>query len=303
MNTDILEIKPGWGPIKVNLNEVFRRWQAGRKPTVETVATRFLQLHQAHGVATTQIPRFEPGLSLPALRTHETLLTALTPELLERTAFRFGIQRAWLEGVTDRLYRTWHCYKNSAAFFERLHALPFKQGDFQVRALTSAAKLDRRGGATQAIALVFVEKIAAVEDVGETWDIDRYHICGDGWDWAHYPCRIQLKALVRVVDQMGHQPVPLFRVSSVELEAVREGRMTPRSLVNRCLLSEPSLEDYSCSRQEHAQAKETEELPAVFEYVERAGLARMWAQTPCAAEDSDESQPTIVAAPLPSAAK
>jgi hypothetical protein len=147
-----------------------------------------------------------------------------------------------------------------------------------VRALTSAKMLDWRCGGGQPVVLLFVEKIADVDEVGEIWDIERYHICGDGWDWSHYPCRIQLKAMVRMVDQLGHQPVPLFRVSSVALNAVRSGRLVPRSLVNRCLLSNPSLEDYACSRPEHAQAKETEELPVVYDYVVRAGLARMWAE-------------------------
>ncbi len=276
MSTDILEIKPGWGPIKLNLNEAWRRWRASRKPAIESVAARFLELYETHGVAAAQIPRFEPALKLAALQSHETLLGALTPELLDRTARRFGVQRTWLEGTTNLLYRTWHCYKHSESFFARLRTLPFKRGEFQIRALTSVKQLDYRCGGTQPIALVFVEKIAAIEDVSEIWDIDRYHVCGDGWDWSHYPCRIQLKALVRILDQLGHQPVPLFRVSSAELEAVRIGRMIPRSLVNRCLLSEPSLEDYACSLREHAQAKETDELPAVIEYIEKAGLVRMW---------------------------
>jgi len=276
MRADIIEIKPGWGGLAVNLNEVYRRWRATREPSVGTVANRFLALYAAHGVGLAQIPRFEPGLSLAALRSKESLLAALSSEVLESTVRRFGIQRAWLEGVTDRIYHTWHCYKNPRAFFERLHQLPFKRSAFQVRALTSAKKLDWQWGGVQPLVLLFVEKIADVDHVDDIWDIERYHVCGDAWDWSHFPCRIQLKAMVRMVDQLGHQPVPLFRVSSAALEAVLAGRMVPRSLVNRCLLSNPSLEDYACSLPEHAQAKETEELPIVYDYVGRAGLARMW---------------------------
>ncbi len=79
--------------------------------------------------------------------------------------------------------------------------------------------------------------------------------------------------MVRIVNQLGHQPVPQFPVSPTELTAVLSGRLVPRSLVNHCLLSEPSLEDYACSLQEHAKAKETEELPEVLQYIEKQGLS------------------------------
>jgi hypothetical protein len=46
----------------------------------------------------------------------------------------------------------------------------------------------------------------------------------------------------------------------------------PRQFVNHCLLTNPSLEDYACSKSEHAQAKETEELPFVMEYIKNHEL-------------------------------
>jgi hypothetical protein len=115
--------------------------------------------------------------------------------------------------------------------------------------------------------LLLVEKLANVEDIDKIWDIERYHIFCDGWNWAHPPCRIQLKAMVRIIDQIIGERVPLFQVNAAQLDAVREGRLVPRQFVNRCLLTNPSLEDYTNSKSEHAQAKETEELPSVMEYI------------------------------------
>jgi hypothetical protein len=38
------------------------------------------------------------------------------------------------------------------------------------------------------------------------------------------------------------------------------------------LLTDPSFEDYTCSKSEHARAKETEELPVVMEYIKNHEL-------------------------------
>ena len=73
------------------------------------------------------------------------------------------------------------------------------------------------------------------------WSVDRYHIFGDSWDWSHAPCRIQLKAMARVMDRVFGYPTPIFKVKQRELEAVRSGERVPRDLVNRCLMTDPSI--------------------------------------------------------------
>jgi hypothetical protein len=44
-----------------------------------------------------------------------------------------------------------------------------------------------------------------------------------------------------------NERVPLFQVETRVLSAIQEGRLVPRQYVNRCLLTDPSLEDYACS--------------------------------------------------------
>ena len=80
--------------------------------------------------------------------------------------------------------------------------------------------------------------------------------------------------MARVMDRVFRLPTPTFKVNQRELEAVRSGKRVPRDLVNRCLMTDPSLEDYACSAEEIRAAKETEELPTVLNYIEQSGLER-----------------------------
>lgn len=274
MSNDIIEIKPRFGPIVFNVNALVRRFRRKKSENeaLVGVATRFLHLFRAHGIAKSQIPRFLPTLNLGSLSTTESLLAALTPAVLDEAASLFGVQRGWLECTTETIFPSRCCYKRAAVMFEMLSRMKVDLGSFPVRALTSVKELSNRSSDRQPLALVLVEKIAEPDDDKKIWDIARYQVFADAWDWGHPPCRIQLKAMVRVIDQVIGERVPLFRVKPSDLDAVLEGRRVPREFVNRCLLTEPSLEDYACSLAEHAKAKETEELPAVLRYIEEFDL-------------------------------
>ena len=276
MADEIIEIKPGIGPVKLNVRALWRRLTGeASNNAAAMVAQRFLELFEAHGVGVAQIPRFVPGIGLGELGDSKALLSGLTPLVLEQTAQLFGIQRSWLEGTTNRFYRTYSCYKQTNELFRVLKSVRYDRHMFPVRALTTARALDRNSDMTQPLVLLIAEKLAPVEDVDQIWDIDRYHIFGDGWDWSQWTCRVQLKAMGRMLDRIVGERVPLFVARAAELEAVAEGRRVPREFVTRCLLTDPSLEDYSCSHAESAVAKETEELPAVLEYIAAHELETM----------------------------
>ena len=153
----IFEVKPSWGPFTLNLNELWRRLRSRPKVAVNIVAKRFLQLFEVHGVATSEIPRFLPTLNLSALNTIESLLPVLTPAVLDKAAQLFGIQRAWLEGTTDRIYQTYTCYKQPEVLFEQFGRLRYEQNSFPVRALTSSKLLDFRDDRDQLLVPIISE--------------------------------------------------------------------------------------------------------------------------------------------------
>lgn len=233
---------------------------------VNLVAQRFLQVFHGHGLQAAQIPRLLPQIKLDDLKSEEALLAALTHELLDQAATLFGIRSSWLEGVDDRIYEWLSCYKQPEVFFENLALLNRGANDFDnfyVQTLVTTKKLDMNDPSQQLLVVIVVEKIAELGDQR----VYRYHVYGDGWDWGYYPTRIQLKAMARLLDKKFGKTMPLYTAKLADLENIREGKQIPKSCLGGCLISDPSLEDYAMSKDEHFHAKEIAELPDVLDYI------------------------------------
>ncbi len=264
MSDDIIEIKPELWGVKVNIRALLRRLKGSQKPDpVTIVAERFLTLFAEHGIAPAQIQQFLPQLTLDKLNSVEALLRALTNPVLDEAAALFKVRREWLDGVDDQIYRCECCYKNPERFFEILTGLTTDFASFPVRVLYSGKRLDGSDQRVQSLALVLVEK---VRDFDRN-EINRFVIFNDSWDWGHPPCRLQLKAIARLVNLSLRKGVPLYRVTANVLESVREGRSIPRQHLQGCLITNPALEDYGLSSRESRCARECTELPAVLDYI------------------------------------
>lgn len=244
---------------------------------VNVVAARFIQLFADHGIERTQIPRVFGEISLAQLSTPENLLSVLTPELIDKAANLFGIRSEWLEGIDDRIYEYLAINKQPEVLLRLLGRIlsedrsPGELIGFPVRVLTTHMNLDRSSGEVQMLAPVLLEYLFSV---GEE-PVYRYHVFQDGFDWDHYPCRIELKAITRHIRRLRSGPVPLFEVSRQEMEAVLEGAVIPRRFLSGCLITNPSLEDYALSVDESRVAKEADELPSVLAYANEHSLGRI----------------------------
>jgi hypothetical protein len=265
MSDEIVEFKPGVGPFKLNVMALLKKLTLKSKnDPVAVVARRFLQIFQDHGVPATQIPRLVPQLTLDKLSSPETLLPALNGDVLEHTAKLFQIRRTWLEGVGDQIYDTVWCYKAPERFFQELATIEMQSVAFPIVALCSSRKLDGKNNVKQPIALLFREKLCELGDE----EIHRYRIFGDGWDWGYWKCRIQLKAMARLVDKVLHDRIPMYQVKPEVLKSVESGNQVPRQCLQGPQLDNMSLEDFALLPEESAESKETEELSQVVEYIE-----------------------------------
>ena len=264
MSEQPIEIKPKFGPVTINVIALWR-WFKQRSKTdrVSLAAQRFLELFEAHGIAATQIQHFLPQLTFDKVKSPESLLPSLTNTVLDQTAKLFSIRREWLEGLDVRIYEQQWCYKQSERFFDVLKNIKHDSSTLPIRALCSVSKLDIEKGRPQEIALVFVERI---RNLGEE-QINRYIIWEDEWDWGYWKTRIQLKAMVRVVQKVIGRIVPLYLVDQQTIHLMRSGHLFPHKYVEGRHLFDVSLEDYSLTEAESAVAKECEELPAVLEYM------------------------------------
>lgn len=238
-----------------------RKWRKGKNdPPVETVATRFVRLFQAHGVNRNQIPRLlGHGLQSPDVRDDAALLAALDDTHLDSACTLFGVRREWLDGASERIYESPWCYKHPKGFFIELARLETPAAIAPVRAVTTAMPLDYQVGVEQRVELVMVETVGWI---GER-EIHRYRPFADGWVWGYPECRLQLKALIAAC---GKQ-VPLFKVSREAIDGLYAGEQFPGEVMRGPLLSTPSLEDYCMPQSRNWHARETEELPMVEEYI------------------------------------
>ena len=83
MEDDIIEIKPGFAGVAINVRAAWRRVsKQGRVDRGPTVAERFLGLFDDHGVARGRIPNLVEGLSYRAVESPDALLAELRREQL-----------------------------------------------------------------------------------------------------------------------------------------------------------------------------------------------------------------------------
>jgi len=263
----------------LNIDKLWKIF-AGKSNPVNLIAQRFFQAFQEHGIDASKIPRLLPQIKLDDLKSSEALLTALTPDILDQTAKLFGIRTEWLEGLDDEIYEFHSCYKQPELFFELLATLrgraKFDSFDFPLRIISSTNKLDCNDDREQLLVPILLERIEVPIDER----IYRYHIYNDGFDWSHLPSRIQLKAIARLVATVLNTPIPIFKVSPIELNEILGRKLIPRNFIDGCQLTNPSLEDFIYTYEESVVAKEVDELPEVLKYIEQYKLEALISSEP-----------------------
>ena len=255
------------------------------------VCQRFLEVFRLHGVATSQIPRLLPWLKLADLQSDDSLLAVLEPRRIDQIAKIFGIRVQWLEGVDDEVYDDLTSNKEPRVILEHINTVlanGTSKWDQPIRILTNRKRLNRNSNNFQVLAPVVVEKIA---ELGEE-SIFRYHVYRDGFPWGHPSARTELKALARTIFHRLGITVPLYEISSAEMENIVNGRTIPGFLRRVCHLSTPSLEDYALAKSESGVAKEVEELDEVLRHVNKHGLSSFeFVTSPADTVAEDEAGP------------
>jgi hypothetical protein len=116
-----------------------------------------------------------------------------------------------------------------------------------------------------------IEKCANLGDN----EIFRYRVFDDQMDWSYRKCRIQIKAMIRIIEKIDDAVVPLYCVTPEELDSIESGYCVPRRILNRRHLANTSLEDFALSPEESAVSKRSEELPDVLDYIETTKMSNM----------------------------
>lgn len=250
---------------KNRLASIFGKTEPVSDPS--DVASRVIEVFIKHGVQLNQIPRFFPKVSLQDLSSEQSLINKLTPELISEIANLFKVRTEWLEGVDDRIYDFYSCYKQPKKFFEQLSKYQ-PSLDSPLRVITSAKTFNYKSGHHQPFILVILHTVGELgEDVINRYTLDSL------WDWQHEPCRIQAKAIAYIYRKLKRNNIPIFHTDYETLEKISDGIIIPTPYVNGCLSTTPSLEDYVMTPEQSVVSKESEELTSVLQYIEDHNLS------------------------------
>jgi len=165
-----------------------KKWRAR---VVTSVATRFVEMFEAHGVHRNQIPQFFGyGIGLSDLADDESLIKKLTEPVLDAACTKFAVRREWLDGAGgDPYVRHWF-YKDPQSFAQFIDRLRFAnpEAHFDGYLIVPNEKSPKVSAA-----LILTEGIGTL---GETV-IYRYHFC-DEWPFRYWSSRAYLAACVAI---------------------------------------------------------------------------------------------------------
>lgn len=159
------------------------------------------------------------------------------------------------------------CYKSPERFLDELASIDTDGVMFPVVAYCDDDFTGRRRNRCHLV-LVMAEKCADLDGK----EILRYRVFMDHWLWGNSNSRIQIKAMIRIVEKKLDRPVPLYRVNGKDFLRLKKRLMVPRAIMEQERLWDVSLEDFSLSPEESAVSKESSELPLVLKYIEEFRL-------------------------------
>ena len=157
-----------------------------------SVATRFVELFEHHGVHRNQIPRFfGHNLQPKDMVNDSSILAVLTEDMLEKASTLFAINREWLDGESTQIYPTHDFYKwpeDCQRFIETLAEQDKLHG-----VLLSPEYRDNASDEWAQAHLIIQESIGRIGNK----TIYRYHLCNN-WLFSYWKSRAYLTACIAI---------------------------------------------------------------------------------------------------------
>lgn len=156
----------------------------------DNIATRFIQLFEAHGVHRNQIPEFfGHGLLLADVQSDEALLKKLSPSMLKAAVSLFQVNAEWMDHGKGEVFPQHDFYKRPASFGRFIEQLKEHNPDKHITGyvLTEKPPYEHKYDTL----ILLKEEIGAI---GER-TIYRYHFCPD-WIMRYWKCRVDLACCI-----------------------------------------------------------------------------------------------------------
>lgn len=162
-----------------------------REVDTDSIAGRFYNVFESHGVYRNQIPRFFGNrLKVEDVQSNASLLPMLNESLLEALCERFSIRREWLDGADQQPHLIHSFYKHPEDFENFIANLRSLNPEGELRGVV-ISPLDENG---RTPALMILEE--GIGWVGQKL-IYRYHLC-DNWPFSYWKARAYLTACIAI---------------------------------------------------------------------------------------------------------
>jgi len=176
----------------INVWDRYKKWKNSKN---STIASRFIDLFQGHGVHRNQIPRFlNGGLSIKDVQDDAKLIDKLDDEILDKVSNMFSVRREWLDGADLQIYPEHDFYKRPEEFSTFLDEIITSNHN-----LSGYLFIPDKKSRQRYLAILVLE-----ETIGEvsSKEIYRYHLCNN-WDYSYWKSRAYLTACIAIASRKG----------------------------------------------------------------------------------------------------
>lgn len=147
-----------------------------------SIASRFIQLFEAHGVHRNQVPEFfGNGFSIADMQTEQLLIEKLNPDLLAQASKLFMINQEWLSHGKGEIFPQHHFYKHPADFGLFIDELCADSAEKKIDGYVLTVR--------PPYSHEYDTLILLKEEIGSLGNrtIHRYHFC-TGWVFSYWKC-------------------------------------------------------------------------------------------------------------------
>lgn len=234
--------------------------------SIHSLVDRFIKIYENHDILANQIPAFcdkEFDLKLIDFESKASILEILTDDLLNWTCSKFGIQREWIDGSTNSIYKRKDYYKRVSDFIELATNLKSEfDCEFDIFAL-KRGKLDNKSEREQYVVLVLRKPIGSLNSK----IIYGYIPLSTLWNWGYWRTRYQIKSIFWVCKKLGIDTHG-FDMDSKQIIEISSGSVFPKLLIDKIPCGYTwYTEDYIDLPDYSIQAKEIDEVNLVLDYI------------------------------------
>ncbi|PPA87734.1 hypothetical protein C4A75_00545 [Brevibacillus laterosporus] len=250
--------------------------EEGSNPLYDLVE-RFKLVYVSHGIAVNQISVFVDSgfnLKLSDFRDNDSILNILNEELLQWTCDTFGINRDWIDGTSDRIYRPRNFYKDVTGFIKLIVGLKEKHGDDVEVYFLKNGKLDPDEYGKHYVVIIIRSIIKNINNKPVYMNIP----ISTNWDWGYWRSRYQLKSIIYFVQKLDIY-FQGYDIDTITQNNLSSGQIYPEVELNKFQIGHTWYpEDFIDLPSQSVQAKETDETKKVREYIRLEGYEKYFKQ-------------------------